>query len=100
MTIEEYKNEFDGRPAVVKFGSDWCQPCKVMDKTLERLEPNYPNVKFLHIDVEESPELTEMFHISNIPVTLFISAGGENYERKVGLLPEKGIVAEIEKLLS
>ena len=98
MTIEEYKKEFDGRPAVVKFSATWCQPCKVMSKTLEKLEPQYPNVKFIYVDVEDSDELVQQFQISSVPVTLFISADGEKFERKTGLMPEKAIIEEIEKI--
>lgn len=100
MTLEEYKKSFDGRPTVVKFSSDWCNPCKVLQKTLDRLEPQYPNVNFIHVDVEESPELAQQYQIQNIPVMVFISADGEIVNRKVGLMPEKAIVTEIENLLN
>jgi thioredoxin 1 len=99
MTLEEYKKSFDGRPTVVKFSSDWCNPCKVLQKTLDKLEPQYPNVNFIHVDVEDSEELAQQYQIQNIPVMVFISADGENFIRKVGLMPEKAIVAEIENLL-
>lgn len=100
MTLEEYKKSFDGRPTVVKFSSDWCNPCKVLQKTLDRLEPQYPNVNFIHVDVEDSEELAQKYQIQNIPVMAFISADGENFVRKVGLMPEKAIVSEIENLLN
>ena len=100
MTLEEHKKSFDGRPTVVKFSSDWCNPCKVLQKTLDRLEPQYPNVNFIHVDVEESPELAQEFQIQNIPVMIFMNADGEIVNRKVGLMPEKAIVGEIENLLN
>lgn len=100
MTLEEYKKSFDGRPTVVKFSSDWCNPCKVLQKTLDRLEPQYPNVNFIHVDVEESPELAQDFQIQNIPVMIFMKENGEIVNRKVGLMPEKVIVSEIENLLN
>lgn len=91
---------FDGRPVVLKFGADFCQPCKVLQKTLDRLEPQYSNVNFIHVDVEESPELAQEFQIANIPVMIFINGDGEIVNRKVGLMPEKAIIAEIENLLN
>ena len=100
MTLEEYKKSFDGRPTVVKFSSDWCNPCKVLQKTLDRLEPQYPNVNFIHVDVEESPELAQESQIQNIPVMIFMNENGEIVNRKVGLMPEKAIVSEIENLLN
>ncbi len=100
MTLEEYKKSFDGRPTIVKCSAEWCFPCKALAKTLEKVEPQYPNVNFIHVDVEESPELAQEFQITNVPVTFFISADGEIVNRKVGLMPEKAIVAEIENLLN
>ena len=100
MTLEEYKKSFDGRPTLVKCSAEWCNPCKVLQKTLDRLEPQYPNVNFIHVDVEESPELAQEFQIANIPVMIFINGDGEIVNRKVGLMPEKAIVSEIENLLN
>lgn len=99
MTLEEYKNTFDGRPSVIKFGAEWCNPCKVMEKTLANIEPKYPNVNFVHVDVEESPELCQEFQITNIPVLYFISPDGEHYVRKNGILTEKAIADEIENII-
>ena len=67
MTLEDYKKSFDGRPTVVKFSADWCNPCKVLQKTLDKLEPQYPNVNFIHVDVEDSEELAQQYQIQNIP---------------------------------
>jgi thioredoxin 1 len=101
MTYENLKETvFDGRPVVLKFGADFCQPCKVLQKTLEKLEPQYPNVNFIHVDVEESPELAQEFQIQNIPVMIFMNENGEIVNRKVGLMSEKVIVSEIENLLN
>lgn len=100
MTLEDYKKLFDGRPAVVKCSAEWCSPCKVLAKTMDRLEPQYPNVNFIHVDVEDSPELAQEFQIQNIPVMIFMKGNGEIVNRKVGLMPEKAIVSEIENLLN
>jgi thioredoxin 1 len=100
MTLEDYKKLFDGRPAVVKCSAEWCFPCKALAKTLEKVEPNYPNVNFIHVDVEESPELAQEFQIQNIPVMIFMNENGEIVNRKVGLMSEKAIVSEIENLLN
>ena len=101
MSYEELKETvFDGRPVVLKCGTEWCQPCKVMDKTLDRLQPEYKDVEFVHVDVGEEQELAQELGVTNVPVTFFISADGEIVNRKTGLMPEKAIVAEIENLLN
>ena len=41
MSYEELKETlFDGRPVVLKCGTEWCQPCKVMDKPLMATKKN------------------------------------------------------------
>lgn len=100
MTKDEFNQLFDGRPVCAKFSAEWCSPCKVLGKTLEKVEPNYPNVNFIHIDVEDSPELAQEFQITNIPVMIFTKGNGEIVNRKTGLMPEKAIIAEIENLLN
>lgn len=44
-------------PVVVKFGAEWCPPCKAMDPTFKRLSRKYTQARFVKIDVEEYPEL-------------------------------------------
>lgn len=101
MTYENLKETFfDGRPVVLKCGTEWCQPCKVMNKTLDRLKPEYKDVLFVHVDVGEEQELAQELGVTSVPVTFFISAGGKIVSRKTGLMPEKAIVAEIENLLN
>jgi thioredoxin 1 len=99
MTKEEFKQQTEGKKTCIKCSAEWCSPCKALGKTLEKVEPNYPNVNFIHIDVEESPELAQEFQIQNIPVMIFMDEDGNIVNRKVGLMPEKAIIAEIENLL-
>jgi thioredoxin-like negative regulator of GroEL len=48
----------NSQPVVVKFGAEWCGPCRGMDKALDQLEPAYSSrAKFLKIDVDKNPEI-------------------------------------------
>jgi thioredoxin-like negative regulator of GroEL len=45
-------------PVVVKFGADWCGPCRGMDAAMDTLQPQYASrAKFLKIDVDKTPNL-------------------------------------------
>ena len=65
------------RPVVVKFGADWCGPCRSMDQTLDRLEPRFSHrARFLRINVDEKPELFSAFGSgSGIPQVLIFRDG-------------------------
>lgn len=56
---------------IVKFEADWCQPCKdlsiLMNNVVSKL--NEP-VKYLHVDIENSPELLSHFGIKSVPFVI------------------------------
>lgn len=45
------------QPIVVKFGAEWCGPCRRMDAALDNLQGQFPGAAFLRIDIDEKPQL-------------------------------------------
>jgi thiol-disulfide isomerase/thioredoxin len=45
-----------GRPALVKFFADYCEPCKRSLPAAERLHEAHPEITFVGIDEDENPE--------------------------------------------
>ena len=46
------------RTVVVKFGAEWCPPCRSMDQALTELESRFSGrARFLRIDIDKKPEL-------------------------------------------
>jgi len=83
--LEELKSLIgENEKVVVKFGAEWCGPCKMMEKTLASLEEELPDVKFAHIDVEEcDQEIVEEYSIMNLP-TVILFKNGEVANRETG----------------
>ncbi len=73
------------RTVVVKFGADWCGPCRSMDQALDRLESRFSQqARFLRINVDEKPELFSQFGSgSGIPQVL-VFRNGEVVARQRG----------------
>lgn len=44
-----------GDVVVVDYWATWCGPCKLIGPHFAKLEPKYPNVKFVKVDIEEQP---------------------------------------------
>lgn len=69
---------------VVKFWATWCQPCKHFAPTIEKLNSEFENIKFLSIDADQVPEVVKKFKIRSLP-TLLILADGNEIDRIIGV---------------
>jgi thioredoxin 1 len=68
---------------LVKFGAAWCGPCKVISSTINRIEPEFPLVKFSDIDVDDNPDLAKDYKIRSVPTVILFNKG-EELTRLVG----------------
>ena len=83
---------------VVDFFATWCAPCKMLAPIVEELESELESVKFVKVDVDESPVVSMKYKISNIP-TIKIFKNGEVVETKVGFTPKEALKEVIEEVL-
>lgn len=101
MNREELKQILDNNEYVVlKFGAEWCGPCKQIAPVLEQLADEYQDrIKYVSIDVEESTEITAEYKIRNVPTIIFIKKS-EIQDKAVGSISRNTLVEKIEKLIS
>ena len=60
---------------VADFFATWCYPCKMLAPVLEKAEKDYPNVRFVKIDVDKAQELAIQYKIQYMPSLVFIKNG-------------------------
>lgn len=65
---------------IEKYGSSWCSPCKVLDRTLEQIS----GVEIVKHDVDEEEELATSKGIRNVPVLIYYNNRDEEVNRTVG----------------
>lgn len=66
-------------PVVIDFFAQWCGPCKMFGPIFESVAEDYEDkVKFVKVDIDESPEIAEKYFVMSIPTLKFI----ENAEVK------------------
>jgi thioredoxin 1 len=72
------------RPVVVDFWAPWCGPCRVVDPILDDMASQHgARVKFVKLNVDESPGTASRYNVLSIP-TVILFAQGEPQETVIG----------------
>lgn len=102
--MEVTKEEFDRiisnghKLVVVDFFADWCMPCLMMAPVIEELAEDMKEIKFVKIDVDDNPELSQRYEIRSIPTLIFFSKG-KIIDKVIGGMDEDALKEKIESLL-
>ena len=83
--------------SVVIFSSDWCGPCKSMERNLLDVSMGHSVIaKFYRIDTDYNPDAAADFQVRSIPSTLFYK-GGRLVSEIVGTVPSNIVVSQLMK---
>ena len=79
---------------------EWCNPCKKIAPLIQELAEEYKGrVKVGKVNVDESPNSTNRFHIMAVP-TMLILVNGEVKETIEGAnITKKELMAKIDRVL-
>ena len=87
------------KPVVADFYTTWCGPCKILSPELDKLAGAFTNqIKFVKINVDESPKLAEQCNIQGIPTLLFFK-NGKVVDGVVGLMSSDDLKSHLEALV-
>lgn len=76
-------------PVIVDFWAPWCNPCKMIAPTLEKIAKEMEGkVIVAKINTDDHAQWMNKFGIQGIPTLLFVS-NGKVVHRQVGALPER-----------
>lgn len=91
----------EGMPFVVDFTSQWCGPCKLMNKVLDGVIPEFEGrVRVLKLDVERNARLAGSFGVQKVPTLLLFTSGSTvPVHTFTGLAKGEDISAAIQKQL-
>jgi thioredoxin 1 len=100
ITQGEFEAEVtrSARPVVVDFYATWCGPCRELSPRLDKLADLLTDkIKFVKVNVDESPGLAQNYTVSALP-TLLLFKAGKVAGRVTGLSSEADLKAELESL--
>ncbi len=101
-TAETFSQEVlqSEQPVLVDFWAPWCPPCLALKPELERLASELGGrAKVAFVNVDEEPELANMFHVSSIPMLMIVKRG-QRVDGWTGFAPRSIMLARIERHLT
>jgi len=82
---------------VMKFGAEWCPPCHMLDRTVDRLKNDMPDVEWVSINIDDEPELATEYEIKAVPTLIFFKDGARKFSM-AGLYSYEAIKNRLEDL--
>jgi thioredoxin 1 len=83
-------------PVLVECWAKWCDPCKIVSQTLERMSEAYASfIKITRLDIDKSAKTKIKYDIQSIP-TLMLFKNGKVIAIQVGELSRERLITFIE----
>ena len=96
ISQEEFEQVKNDDIAVIDFSAEWCGPCKMVGPLVEELSKEYTDIKFVKVNVDNTPDIAQRYGIMSIP-TLIAFKNGEIAGSIVGFQPKEALAALAEK---
>ncbi|KTD11399.1 thioredoxin family protein [Legionella jamestowniensis] len=100
LKTKEFENFIEKNPLVfIDFWAEWCAPCKEFARVYQVVAEQYPTVQFAKLNIEDEPELAEVFQIRSIPHLMVFKEGIAIYS-EAGSMPESVLKDLIEQAIN
>lgn len=97
LTAKSFNEFIKSGVSVIDFHADWCNPCRILSPTVEKVSEEIKGVKFGKVDVDKESKLAQRFYVMSIPTLIFFK-NGEQVDRTVGVLQKEELVSKIKKV--
>ncbi len=84
-------------PVLVDLWATWCEPCKTLGPTLEKVANDYAGGFIVaKVDVDASPEIAQALGVQSVP-TCFLLTEGRPVDAFTGAVSEKQLIEFLTK---
>jgi len=83
---------------LVDFWADWCNPCKMIEPVVEKLDNSFEDLKVAKLNVDDNEQTASKYEINGIP-SLLLFEDGEIIQKFVGVRPYEEFEKVIKKQL-
>ncbi|MBO5870796.1 MAG: thioredoxin [Clostridia bacterium] len=88
--FNELKNS--EKTVLLDFYADWCGPCRMVSPIVDEIANENPEILVGKVNVDNVPELANMFGVSSIPM-LVVMKNGKVVNQAVGARPKEQILS-------
>lgn len=78
------KEDIKSGRVLIDFYADWCGPCRMLSKQLEKYQEEITEVTVIKINVDTEPDLAQEFGVRSIPTLVYMEEG-EVVDKTTGL---------------
>lgn len=87
-------------PVLVDFSASWCQPCKALAPTIDKVAADYKGrMDVYKIDIDKAQDAAASLGIMSVPTCVFFRNGKE-VNRFTGNLDMRSVVSHVDRVLA
>ena len=87
-------------PVFVCFFTSWCGSCFALRLVMKSLLKRYRNkVQFVEVDVEETPEIVEKYHLRALP-TMLLFKDGKPVKKLLGYRHKRELTVFLDRVVA
>jgi len=88
----------EGNKLLVSYSAAWCGPCRMLTPRLSELSKQYPEFKFVKVDVDQNKDCVTELGITSVP-TIMIYDGQNLIDRSNGAKPDGYYKEFLDKIM-
>ncbi|KAL2698173.1 hypothetical protein AAEP93_010883 [Penicillium crustosum] len=77
VSASQFDSIVENETCVVKFYADWCPPCRAISPEFSRLSLEYPQGKFLTVNVDHMKSVSRKNNVNAMPTFVIFENGKE-----------------------